>query len=99
MQHKEAPSTLLLFSGFLPTFGPAFVPVYGSRRHWEIWEGKEKVLMNKGKEEGCSYRGRVLISLRTNVGAYPSLPTTDMDDTTFNQAKVNKILKIREKIL
>ena len=81
--------------GYLPNFGPAFVPIYGARRQWELWEGKSTSLMNRGAEEGCSYRGRILVSLRTKVGSYPPLPTTDMDDITFNKARVsvNKLEK------
>uniref|UniRef100_UPI00398F19C0 myoferlin-like n=1 Tax=Pristiophorus japonicus TaxID=55135 RepID=UPI00398F19C0 len=52
--------------GFLPTFGPCFLNLYGSPR--EDLEGFDKYDdLNLGKGEGISYRGRILIELITRL--------------------------------
>ena len=72
----------------MPTFGPSYLNVYGARREWELWQGDDDEKMNEGTDEGCAYRGRVLASLSTTVGAYPPTPICNMDDTAFNKARV-----------
>ena len=52
-------------SGFLPTYGPTWVNMYGSTRDYRII-GKQGHL-NDGLGEGVSYRGRVLLSLKTEI--------------------------------
>ena len=49
-------------SGFLPTFGPCWVNLYGSTRNYSILE--EYSHLNEGLSEGISFRGRILISFR-----------------------------------
>lgn len=73
--------------GFLPTFGPAWVNVYGARREWELLEGDKSESMNVGVEEGCAYRGRVLLALHTHVGSYPPAPSTAIDNDAFNAVR------------
>ncbi|XP_067857650.1 myoferlin-like [Heptranchias perlo] len=52
--------------GYLPAFGPCFLNLYGSPR--EGIEGIDKYdELNLGKNEGVSYRGRILIELITKV--------------------------------
>uniref|UniRef100_T1JBU8 C2 domain-containing protein n=1 Tax=Strigamia maritima TaxID=126957 RepID=T1JBU8_STRMM len=51
--------------GFLPTFGPAFVYLYGSTRHYSIFD--QHTALNDGLGEGVSYRGRILIAVRTEM--------------------------------
>ncbi|XP_048474447.1 myoferlin-like [Rhincodon typus] len=52
--------------GFLPTFGPCFLNLYGSPR--EGLDGSDKYdELNLGKSEGVSYRGRILIELVTRM--------------------------------
>lgn len=75
--------------GFLPTFGPAWVNVYGARREWELLEGDKSESMNVGVEEGCAYRGRVLMALHTHVGSYPPAPSTAIDNDAFNAVRVS----------
>lgn len=76
-------------AGFLPTFGPAWVNVYGARREWELLEGDKSASMNAGVEEGCAYRGRVLLALHTHVGSYPPAPSTAIDNDAFNAVRVS----------
>ncbi|KAL1517093.1 hypothetical protein ABEB36_000901 [Hypothenemus hampei] len=51
--------------GFLPTFGPSFVHLYGSTRDYSIID--EHSNLNTGLGEGVSYRARLLISIRTEI--------------------------------
>ncbi|XP_005102111.2 otoferlin, partial [Aplysia californica] len=51
--------------GFLPTYGPAWVNMYGSTRDYRII-GKQGHL-NDGLGEGVSYRGRLLVALKTEI--------------------------------
>ncbi|XP_043537539.1 myoferlin-like [Chiloscyllium plagiosum] len=52
--------------GFLPTFGPCFLNLYGSPR--EGLDGSDKYdELNLGKSEGVAYRGRILIELVTRM--------------------------------
>ncbi|KAK3890490.1 hypothetical protein Pcinc_005570 [Petrolisthes cinctipes] len=73
--------------GFLPTFGPAWVNVYGARREWELLESDGEGSMNKGWEAGCAYRGSVLLALHTKIGSYPSARITPMDYNDFNKIR------------
>ncbi|XP_063877560.1 myoferlin-like isoform X2 [Scylla paramamosain] len=73
--------------GYLPTFGPAWVNIYGTRREWELLEGDASKKMNKGQNEGCAYRGRVLLALHTQVGSYPAAPTTAIDNSDYNKVR------------
>nr|XP_045583890.1 myoferlin-like isoform X6 [Procambarus clarkii] len=71
--------------GYLPTFGPTWVSVYGARREWELLDSDDAEKMNEGHEEGCAYRGRVLLALHTQVGSYPPSPATALDNDEFNR--------------
>ncbi|EMP42136.1 Myoferlin [Chelonia mydas] len=50
--------------GFLPTFGPCYVNLYGSPREYTGFPDPYDEL-NSGKEEGVAYRGRILVELST----------------------------------
>ena len=50
--------------------------------------------MNEGIEEGCAYRGRVLVALHTNVGAYPPSPITNMVDHDFHKSRVRNYFSL-----
>ncbi|TGZ59558.1 hypothetical protein CRM22_009034 [Opisthorchis felineus] len=52
--------------GFLPTFGPSYITLYGSPREYQDIEDKYKRL-NKGKGDGAAYRGRILVELKTEL--------------------------------
>ncbi|XP_068923443.1 dysferlin [Petaurus breviceps papuanus] len=52
--------------GFLPTFGPCYVNLYGSPREFTGFPDPYEEL-NLGKGEGVSYRGRLLVSLETKL--------------------------------
>ncbi|XP_041041967.1 dysferlin isoform X1 [Carcharodon carcharias] len=52
--------------GYLPTFGPCFVNLYGSPREFTGFPDPY-VDMNLGKGEAMAYRGRVLLELSTKL--------------------------------
>ncbi|XP_069779523.1 dysferlin isoform X4 [Narcine bancroftii] len=52
--------------GYLPTFGPCFVNLYGSPREFTGFPDPY-VDMNLGKGESMAYRGRVLLELSTKL--------------------------------
>lgn len=47
-------SPFILSPGFLPTFGPAWINLYGSARNFSL--GDDTVELNEGIGEGVSYR-------------------------------------------
>ncbi|KAJ8268835.1 hypothetical protein COCON_G00114420 [Conger conger] len=52
--------------GFLPTFGPCFINLYGSPREFTAFSDPYEAL-NQGKGEGVAYRGRLLLELSTKL--------------------------------
>ncbi|XP_059584043.1 otoferlin [Alligator mississippiensis] len=51
--------------GFLPTFGPAWVNMYGSTRNYTLMDEHQD--LNEGLGEGVSFRARLLISLAIEI--------------------------------
>ncbi|TMW49673.1 hypothetical protein DOY81_005242 [Sarcophaga bullata] len=51
--------------GFLPTFGPSFIHLYGSTRDYSLLDQHSN--LNTGLGEGVSYRARLLIAIRTEI--------------------------------
>ncbi|KAL6100438.1 fer1l6 [Pungitius sinensis] len=51
--------------GFLPTFGPAWINLYGSARNGSM--GDDTVELNEGIGEGVSFRGRVYMELAVEI--------------------------------
>ncbi|XP_061566584.1 dysferlin isoform X7 [Cololabis saira] len=63
--------------GFLPTFGPCFVNLYGSPREFTAFHDPHETL-NLGKGEGVAYRGRVLLEVTTKLVDKPEHKTDDI---------------------
>uniref|UniRef100_A0AAY5KAT0 C2 domain-containing protein n=1 Tax=Esox lucius TaxID=8010 RepID=A0AAY5KAT0_ESOLU len=51
--------------GFLPTFGPAWVNIYGSARNFSLVDDNPE--LNEGVGEGVSWRGRVYLELAVEI--------------------------------
>ncbi|XP_067109609.1 fer-1-like protein 6 [Osmerus mordax] len=51
--------------GFLPTFGPAWVNLYGSARNFSLVDDNPE--LNEGVGEGVSFRGRVYLELAVEI--------------------------------
>ncbi|KAM7171605.1 myoferlin isoform 2-T2 [Macrochelys suwanniensis] len=56
--------------GFLPTFGPCYLNLYGSPREYTGFPDPYDEL-NSGKDEGVAYRGRILVELTTILDSKP----------------------------
>ncbi|KAM9326418.1 myoferlin [Gastrophryne carolinensis] len=56
--------------GFLPTFGPCYLNLYGSPREFTGFPDPYEDL-NFGKGDGVSYRGRLLVELVTKLDGTP----------------------------
>ncbi|CAF3822313.1 unnamed protein product [Adineta steineri] len=67
-------------SGFLPTFGPCWINLYGAPREYsDIPTALDQ--LNTGKGEGVAYRGRVFVELQTILGETPSEPIGDISNS------------------
>ena len=73
-------------AGFIPTFGPTFVHLYGSTRDYSLID--EHSNLNDGLGEGVSYRGRLLIALKTDI--------SDSIDTAPSEVEVEPTQTINE---
>ncbi|EMP26127.1 Fer-1-like protein 6 [Chelonia mydas] len=51
--------------GFLPTFGPAWINLYGSPRNHSLMDDHHE--LNEGFGEGVSFRGRLLIEIAVEI--------------------------------
>ncbi|XP_072323171.1 fer-1-like protein 6 [Scyliorhinus torazame] len=51
--------------GFLPTFGPAWINLYGSTRNYTLMDDNQE--LNEGFGEGVSFRGRLLIQIAVEI--------------------------------
>jgi hypothetical protein len=77
--------------GFLPTFGPTFIHLYGSTRDYSLID--EHSNLNTGLGEGVSYRARLLVAIRTeitdNIDFAPSEvevePTFPISETSYGK--------------
>uniref|UniRef100_A0A8C8RVZ6 Myoferlin n=1 Tax=Pelusios castaneus TaxID=367368 RepID=A0A8C8RVZ6_9SAUR len=66
----EVEAGLTHLVGFLPTFGPCYLNLYGSPREYTGFPDPYDEL-NSGKEEGVAYRGRILVELSTALDSKP----------------------------
>ncbi|TPP66396.1 Dysferlin, partial [Fasciola gigantica] len=79
--------------GFLPTFGPCFINLYGSPREYSDMPNKYESL-NLGKGDGAAYRGRVLLEVRTELLSDPVANEVRAIDND-SIARVQKVLRRR----
>ncbi len=72
--------------GFLPTYGPSWINLYGSTRNYSLLV--EHSHLNEGLGEGVSFRARLLIALKTEI--------LSADDTGPSMVEVESTLPIPE---
>ncbi|NWU87659.1 DYSF protein, partial [Onychorhynchus coronatus] len=79
--------------GFLPTFGPCYINLYGSPREFTGFPDPYETL-NLGKGEGVAYRGRMLVELETKLVEHMEQKVEDIaaDDIL----RVEKFLRRRK---
>ncbi|CAG0913748.1 unnamed protein product [Notodromas monacha] len=82
---------------YLPVFGPAFVNFYGTTRKFSALQSAYDEKQNEGIVEGCSYRGRALVSLTTQIGEYPKVSISAIDSDEI--LKVDKFLRRRRFVI
>nr|XP_060610752.1 otoferlin [Anolis sagrei ordinatus] len=67
--------------GFLPTFGPAWVNMYGSTRNYTLMDEHQD--LNEGLGEGVSFRARLLLGLSVEI-----LDTSNPELTSSTEVQV-----------
>ncbi|GAB6020839.1 hypothetical protein CHUAL_003493 [Chamberlinius hualienensis] len=70
----------------LPCFGPSFINFYGASRKFRLITTKEMYRMNTGQDEGCAFRGRVLLSITTQLGKVPDETDASIPQTVISQS-------------
>ncbi|KAG7460806.1 hypothetical protein MATL_G00202750 [Megalops atlanticus] len=75
--------------GFLPTFGPAWVNMYGSTRNYTLMDEHQD--LNEGLGEGVSFRARLLISIAVEI-----LDTTSLEIVSSTEVQVEPVSNISE---
>ncbi|KAM9331380.1 dysferlin [Gastrophryne carolinensis] len=95
----EGMATFSLFAfvddnlGFLPTFGPCYVNLYGSPREFTGFPDPYEEL-NMGKGEGVAYRGRVLLELESKLVEHMEQKVEDISSDDL--LRVEKYLRRRK---
>ncbi|NXS72344.1 DYSF protein, partial [Pandion haliaetus] len=79
--------------GFLPTFGPCYINLYGSPREFTGFPDPYEAL-NLGKGEGVAYRGRMLVELETKLVEHVEQKVEDISADDI--LRVEKYLRRRK---
>ncbi|KFU91022.1 Dysferlin, partial [Chaetura pelagica] len=79
--------------GFLPTFGPCYINLYGSPREFTGFPDPYETL-NLGKGEGVAYRGRMLVELETKLVEHVEQKVEDISADDI--LRVEKFLRRRK---
>ncbi|NXN66305.1 FR1L4 protein, partial [Himantopus himantopus] len=67
-------------NGFNPTFGPAWVNLYGSPQNSALRDIHKD--LNEGMGEGVFYRGRILMAITVEIFSSPSMAERKLGDKT-----------------
>uniref|UniRef100_A0AAY4ATQ3 Otoferlin n=1 Tax=Denticeps clupeoides TaxID=299321 RepID=A0AAY4ATQ3_9TELE len=78
--------------GFLPTFGPTWVNLYGSTRNYTLMDEYQD--LNEGLGEGVSFRARLLMSLAVEI-----TDTSSPDILSSTEIQVESVSNISEVLL
>ncbi|KFP68088.1 Fer-1-like 6, partial [Cariama cristata] len=70
--------------GFLPTFGPAWINLYGSPRNHSLMDDHQE--LNEGFGEGVSFRGRLFIEIAVEIlsGGAQKMNSTEVEVEPFD---------------
>uniref|UniRef100_A0A287DG32 Myoferlin n=1 Tax=Ictidomys tridecemlineatus TaxID=43179 RepID=A0A287DG32_ICTTR len=82
--------------GFVPTFGPCYLNLYGSPREYTGFPDPYDEL-NTGKGEGVAYRGRILVELSTFLEKTPpdkKLEPISNDDLLVVEVNVRPVVTL-----
>ncbi|CAM9619621.1 unnamed protein product [Lampetra fluviatilis] len=77
--------------GFLPTFGPAWVNMYGSTRNYTLIDEHQE--LNDGLGEGVSFRARLLLSISMEI-----LDITSPELSTNTEISVESIPHVADSV-
>ncbi|XP_054675264.1 otoferlin isoform X11 [Grus americana] len=75
--------------GFLPTFGPAWVNMYGSTRNYTLMDEHQE--LNEGLGEGVSFRARLLMSLAVEI-----LDTSNPEINSSTEVQVEQATSVAD---
>lgn len=79
----------VIFQGFLPTLGPAWVNMYGSTRQYTLMDEHQD--LNDGLGEGVSFRARLLLSVAVEI-----LDTASPEVLSSTEVQMESISNISE---
>uniref|UniRef100_A0A8C5TYN9 C2 domain-containing protein n=1 Tax=Malurus cyaneus samueli TaxID=2593467 RepID=A0A8C5TYN9_9PASS len=82
-------------NGFNPTFGPAWVNLYGSPQNSTLWDIHKD--LNEGRGEGIFYRGRILMAITVEIFSSPSIADMKLGDRTRGALSKLKLKKKSKK--
>uniref|UniRef100_A0A8C3DYU5 Uncharacterized protein n=1 Tax=Corvus moneduloides TaxID=1196302 RepID=A0A8C3DYU5_CORMO len=78
-------------NGFNPTFGPAWVNLYGSPQNSALRDIHKD--LNEGMGEGIFYRGRILMAITVEIFSSPSVAERKLGDRTRGALSKLKLKK------
>ncbi|XP_054702023.1 fer-1-like protein 4 isoform X3 [Grus americana] len=82
-------------NGFNPTFGPAWVNLYGSPQNSTLRDIHKD--LNEGMGEGIFYRGRILMAIMVEIFSSPSVAERKLGDKTKGALSKLKLKKKSKK--
>ncbi|NWY72512.1 FR1L4 protein, partial [Erithacus rubecula] len=79
-------------NGFNPTFGPAWVNLYGSPQNSALRDVHKE--LNEGKGEGIFYRGRILMAITVEIFSSARAAERKLGDRTRGSVLAHKALRL-----
>ncbi|NXL23997.1 FR1L4 protein, partial [Setophaga kirtlandii] len=76
-------------NGFYPTFGPAWVNLYGSPQNSTLWDVHKD--LNEGMGEGIFYRGRILMAITVEIFNSPSAAERKLGEVTVEVEELHPL--------
>ncbi|NWZ89428.1 FR1L4 protein, partial [Nesospiza acunhae] len=76
-------------NGFNPTFGPAWVNLYGSPQNSTLWDAHKD--LNEGMGEGIFYRGCILMAITVEIFSSPSAAERKLGEVTVEVEELHPL--------